>query len=514
MIICQTLWTNKKDLTENSFGWLTPQHHLMSWALSCLKLHKYYKTIHLHTDKIGKEILIDTLGLPYTNVFNDYDHIACHEHLFALPKLLTYAKQYSPFLHVDGDVMIWRPFSNSLLSANLIAQNLEKGTEYYKKNFEQLLKELKYLPSVLKTNLELPDMYAYNAGIIGGSDISFFKNFVSLAVQLIEKNKIPNLNINFNIIFEQLLFFSLIKKEKKKVFCLKNETINDNGYRKEIFSDFINAKKLGYLHLIGPHKRDKETCDWLSRYLLQENEEVFLRITDLFKKQHFFYGKKIQQTHVPSKSAKTNYFKYPKSLEFIKSLSEKHEINSNSKLTKHVTNSENILLKELYKYEQQVKRTLTKYNKIEPAQLRILEDKSMTSTRFISIPENKRSAIVLHRNPYIEALHTAFDWTTMQISEIGTINIQSSFSKDIVIGITPELFFTGYRETVLDEVCVNIIVLTEKSIAYKELLGKMSVLFSPVKNKKEYKDFRKLMTIKIEFLIKNKILFINNGTTQ
>ncbi|WP_414649040.1 DUF6734 family protein [Chitinophaga sp.] len=33
MVICQTLWPHNKKIPEDSFGWLTPQYHLMSWAL-------------------------------------------------------------------------------------------------------------------------------------------------------------------------------------------------------------------------------------------------------------------------------------------------------------------------------------------------------------------------------------------------------------------------------------------------------------------------------------------------
>jgi hypothetical protein len=31
-----------KDPFRDSFGWIAPEYHLMSWALSCLQLHKLY----------------------------------------------------------------------------------------------------------------------------------------------------------------------------------------------------------------------------------------------------------------------------------------------------------------------------------------------------------------------------------------------------------------------------------------------------------------------------------------
>ena len=69
MTICQTLWTNKKNLLENSIGWLMPQYHLMGWAFSVLKLSRHYNTLHLYTDQTEKTMLIDRLGLPYNEVF-------------------------------------------------------------------------------------------------------------------------------------------------------------------------------------------------------------------------------------------------------------------------------------------------------------------------------------------------------------------------------------------------------------------------------------------------------------
>ncbi|WP_460686482.1 DUF6734 family protein [Niabella aquatica] len=53
MVVCQTLWTSNNDLLKDSFGWQSPQHHLMAWALSCTKLKELYPEVNLHTDKTG-----------------------------------------------------------------------------------------------------------------------------------------------------------------------------------------------------------------------------------------------------------------------------------------------------------------------------------------------------------------------------------------------------------------------------------------------------------------------------
>lgn len=508
VVICQTLWTNGKNLLKDDFGWLTPQHHIMSWALSFLKLNNFYSIVNLHSDSTGIALIKDKLGLPYTNFFDDYSNITCQSNLWALPKLLTYEKQEKPFLHVDGDVFIWQPVKKELLSSKLIAQNLEKGTLYYKRLLTPFAEQLKYIPGFLKRNLLSHDMLSYNMGIVGGYDVEFFKRYVAIAKDFIDKNDETILNSNFNILFEQLLFYSITLNEKKTVTCLFNKVLDDNGYIKNEIASFPKADQLGYMHLIGNYKRDKEVCDWLVRYLRREDEEVFLRIISLFKNQHSFYNGKIKELYPTITSTSANKFRFSKSEHFATVLNPELNFNSNASLCRYIEKSENGLLKELLKYEQKIYRICTKFRKIDSFHLKELENNLMKLVGFLTMNQGDRMPVILSRNPYIEIIHSTFDWTTMQISNMKNINIQCSDKKDIVIGIIPELFFSGYREVILDKICINLIVLTETKISYKDLLEKMNALLPPLKNEKEYKDFYELIFLKIEFLIKNKILII------
>ena len=110
MKICQTLWCGKKKLISDSFGWISPQHHLMAWSYSVLKLREFYKDLELYTDFEGKNILIDLLQLPYSKVHTDYEYIDINPNLWAYPKILTYNRQEEPFIHIDGDIFIWKKF--------------------------------------------------------------------------------------------------------------------------------------------------------------------------------------------------------------------------------------------------------------------------------------------------------------------------------------------------------------------------------------------------------------------
>ena len=129
-------------------------------------------------------------------------------------------------------------------------------------------------------------VHAFNAGIMGGSDTEFFKSYSAKAFEFVDKNvtHLPKINVsNFNIFFEQYLFYCLAKKEGKKVEVLIPEIIFDNRYRG--FGDFVEVphnKK--YLHLIGDYKRNKAVCEQLANRLREDYPEYYYRIIALFKR--------------------------------------------------------------------------------------------------------------------------------------------------------------------------------------------------------------------------------------
>ena len=60
---------------------------------------------------------------------------------------------------------------------------------------------------------------------------------------------------------------------------------------------------------------------------------------------------------------------------------------------------------------------------------------------------------------------------------------------------------------VLDEICVNLIVLAEHEIPYQQLLTLAQGYFPPG-DTNEDKSFKELILLKMEYLITNKILFV------
>jgi len=292
MKIVQSFWTgNISNITQNSFGWLSSKYNLISWILSVNQLVKYYSNVELYTDELGAEILISKLKLPYTNVhivLNELDNY--HNELWALSKIKTYSLQNEPFLHVDGDVFIFKAFPERLLKSNLITQNLEIATDYYKVMWEGITDELLFLPNELSDYNKTKVGYACNMGIVGGNDFKFFKLYANKAFEFVDKNKSAWSKIsknNFNVFFEQLLFYELTKKHKKKVNFLFDEILDDNKYVG--FGDFDKTPKhRTYLHLLGDYKKHIPTFRTMENYVLKFYPEFYKRLIRLIDEELFF----------------------------------------------------------------------------------------------------------------------------------------------------------------------------------------------------------------------------------
>jgi len=304
MKFIQTLSIDKDPL-KNSFGWAAPEYHLMSWALSSLQLHKIYQNIELYSNSNAAQLLIDTLELPYHKVNITHDNLnPIDKNLWALPKVFTYSLQEEPFLHVDGDVFLFNQFPGSLLKCELIAQNIEEATDYYTSTQKELMANFIYFPNCVKADFcsSIP-IKAVNAGILGGNNISFIKEYASAAFEYINRNveRLPLIIADrFNIFFEQHLFYSLAKERNIPIGVLITDVINDNEYK--YIGDIHEAPYCrSYIHLLGHLKRDQYTCTHMAAKLRNLYPEYYFKIISLFKKDNesllsFYCNKNLHST--------------------------------------------------------------------------------------------------------------------------------------------------------------------------------------------------------------------------
>lgn len=287
MKIVQSFWSgNNHDLT-NSFGWYSYKHHWISWILSCHQLVKYHDKVELYTDSFGYDILIKKLKLPYTKVhvvLDDLNHYPSE--LWAIGKIKAFQLQNEPFIHVDGDVFVWESLTEKFKKSNLVTQNLEITTSYYRERWDLIHPQLSYIPSEMLPYHENKSNLACNMGIIGGNNMAFFKEYTQKSFDFVDKNSSINLNIvdgiNFNVFFEQVLFYELAKKHNQSIDYFFNEISIDNDYKG--LGEFEDVPKKSYLHLIGLYKQNPFVCKNMESYTMRFYPECYTLLTKLINK--------------------------------------------------------------------------------------------------------------------------------------------------------------------------------------------------------------------------------------
>jgi len=252
--------------------------------LSCHQLRKYYDQVELYTDEFGYHVLIEKLKLPYTKVHVVMDQLnELPGDLWSMAKLKAYELQEEPFLHVDGDIFIFEPFPEDLLSQELIAQNQEFATDkYYRLRWNKIAEHLTHIPPILMDFHQRKTDLAYNMGIVGGKDIPFFQRYCQTAYNFVNSNKTAWKDIeglNFNVFFEQVLFNSCVQAENKTVGVLIKEDIGDNEYAG--FGDFDEVPhRRTYLHLLGTYKQRNLVCSRMLQYCWYNHPELLKTFFD------------------------------------------------------------------------------------------------------------------------------------------------------------------------------------------------------------------------------------------
>lgn len=288
----QTFWTgpsnqHHQNLTALKAGWRSCEYHWMSWALSCLQAKKILGSVSLVTDARGREILVNQLKLPYLNISTALETTLdlYDPRLWALAKIYTYSIQTQPFLHLDGDVFFWQRPSDDFLRSPLIAQNLDKDLPMYVEALDQINKHFSFIPqSFQKQSYHKNTIYASNAGLIGGHDLSTIKKYCSQAFEFVERNKdaLDKLATgNLNFIFEQFLFCQLAAAEGVEISYL-NGVVDT-----PVYNDYIKFEDIPYvniIHPVGGFKKNPQVCDHVAKTLRNDYPEYYYRIIEMVRK--------------------------------------------------------------------------------------------------------------------------------------------------------------------------------------------------------------------------------------
>ena len=285
MKIIQTFWTGPTapngNLLNIKGGWMAAEYHWMSWALSCLQLKKLYGEVELVTDELGKKILVDTLGLPYTHVstvlegkLNNYP-----PELWSLAKIVAFAEQQAPFLHFDGDFFIWQPLESRIMQAGIVAQNLEENLSYYRDMMQDMEKQGWRMPPVLAGVSQSPVIYAANTGIFGGHQLDFVEAYCQNAFDFINSNTdiIPKTKKNqLNFIFEQCLLYYFAQQAGVPIEYLMEDPVDEPSYSD--YARFVDVPQVKMIHTLGGFKTMPYTCSSMAKRLRNDFPAMYYHI--------------------------------------------------------------------------------------------------------------------------------------------------------------------------------------------------------------------------------------------
>jgi hypothetical protein len=287
MKIVQTFWSGNQTAEHylhNKAGWLSAEYHWMSWALSILQLRNFYDDVELITDDVGKHILIDVLKLPYTSVRTDLQTVLTSypNDLWALAKIFAYSLQKEPFLHIDGDVYIWKKFDSHIEKADLVAQNFEISFPFYSSPLKIMEREFLNVPACMLDELAKSEkIYSSNAGVMGGNKFDFFETFKQEVFDFIDCNhqnldKVPYNHIN--ICVEQFYFYCLSKQKNIEI----SYVINNEGQFDPTYPGFANFQfvpyQTWYIHLMAEYKRQEVVVRHLAKRLQKDYPSYYYAI--------------------------------------------------------------------------------------------------------------------------------------------------------------------------------------------------------------------------------------------
>lgn len=231
--------------------------------LSVEAFKKFYKNVYLITDLDGLEIFKD---INFTEVYPILENVIKNEYkdVWSIGKLYAIkyiAQKGEPFCHADFDFFITRELDHDLLNTDVFVQSIEYNIDKlgYNLNFYENLCKKKYLAEKLHSNK------AFNCGVVGGKNCSFFYKYSNTAIQMVEdienkdlwlKNHLGFQNWTKAVLAEQYYLACALKK-----YNISPKLIFDNSAKNyEPLSDIAKRfyKETGAMHFLGKSKRNIE----------------------------------------------------------------------------------------------------------------------------------------------------------------------------------------------------------------------------------------------------------------
>ncbi|MCE9563810.1 MAG: hypothetical protein K8U57_17345 [Planctomycetes bacterium] len=286
-----SFWTEPFRRGEGS-GWLSPYHAYLAWGLSVQCASRHYPDTMLVTDDAGVELLVGKLGLKFTHVSRELNRLGGRSpDWWALGKLYAYRMQTDPFVHIDGDVFLWKRLPEELETAPVFAQSPEQFDPDNAAGYYPVRAVERTFPAAGAG--WLPDAWrrytdgagtrtASCCGIVGGTRIDLLTEFAQLGIRIAEvESNAPgwatwgNKGL-CNVLIEQMMLDAVVAHRRTFPRSWADATLRVQHLFAEAADPYDAAKSaaVGYTHLISSAKRNREVLADLEARVCRDFPEL------------------------------------------------------------------------------------------------------------------------------------------------------------------------------------------------------------------------------------------------
>jgi len=233
--------------------------------LSVHTARRHYPDTVLVTDREGKRLLVDRLGLPFVHVSTELDRLRTTDiDWWALGKLVAYSLQDRPFVHLDSDAFLWNALPRSVAAAPVFTQC--PGPPHRA--------DERWSPAAIEAafaaeGLSLPAEWEWArsrdrtvfreeaCGIVGGSHLPFLRHYATTALKLVRTpaharawDRLSR-KTGFNMVIEQFLLAACLEFHRAHPASPYRGVRVRHLFRSwEASFDEARAARVGYAHLL------------------------------------------------------------------------------------------------------------------------------------------------------------------------------------------------------------------------------------------------------------------------
>lgn len=220
--------------------------------------------------------------------------ILAYHFLWSIPKIHTYSLQTEPFVHIDGDFILWNHID---FNKPVVFQNVEMNVPLYKKMYNRLNAEI--MPANDPFIVCLKDTYkpaAANMGAFGGTNMSFIKNYAKNAIEFAQKNSSKQSFVDnkqdINCFVEQYYMLYLCNKNSISYSTLHTPADMSDVMLSTKCTYNYPTKQLGFNHFLGASKKQELMCDYVKHELFTNHRSYYDQIhqiySDTLMSKHYF----------------------------------------------------------------------------------------------------------------------------------------------------------------------------------------------------------------------------------